>query len=84
MIGLDVHDVGQRKQAGQWRRYQPGMCTTIEPGLYIRPADNVPSALHNIGIRIEDDVLVTVDGREVYTADVPKQIDEIEILMQGV
>ena len=84
MIGLDVHDVGQRKQAGQWRRYEPGMCTTIEPGLYIRPADNVPSALHNIGIRIEDDVLVTVDGREVYTADVPKQIDEIEILMQGV
>ncbi|RQO71204.1 Xaa-Pro aminopeptidase [Aquitalea sp. FJL05] len=84
MIGLDVHDVGQRKLGGQWRSYQPGMCTTIEPGLYIRPADNVPAALHNIGIRIEDDVLVTADGREVYTADVPKEIDEIEILMQGV
>jgi len=84
MIGLDVHDVGQRKQAGLWRAYQPGMCTTIEPGLYIRPAANVPPALWNIGIRIEDDVLVTDDGREVYTADVPKQIDEIEILMQGV
>ncbi|WP_287881065.1 aminopeptidase P N-terminal domain-containing protein [Aquitalea sp.] len=84
MIGLDVHDVGQRKQGGQWRTYQPGMCTTIEPGLYIRPADNVPPALHNIGIRIEDDVLVTENGHEVYTADVPKEIDAIEILMQGV
>lgn len=84
MVGLDVHDVGQRKQGGQWRSYQPGMCTTIEPGLYIRPADNVPPALHNIGIRIEDDVLVTEDGHEVYTADVPKEIDAIEILMQGV
>lgn len=84
MIGLDVHDVGQRKLGGQWRSYQPGMCTTIEPGLYIRPADNVPPALHNIGIRIEDDVLVTEDGHEVYTADVPKEIDAIEILMQGV
>ena len=84
MIGLDVHDVGQRKQGGQWRTYQPGMCTTIEPGLYIRPAPNVPVALHNIGIRIEDDVLVTETGHEVYTADVPKEIDAIEILMQGV
>ncbi|NWK76433.1 aminopeptidase P N-terminal domain-containing protein [Aquitalea sp. LB_tupeE] len=84
MIGLDVHDAGQRKQGGQWRTYQPGMCTTIEPGLYIRPAPNVPAALHNIGIRIEDDVLVTETGHEVYTADVPKEIDAIEILMQGV
>ena len=84
MIGLDVHDVGQRKQGGQWRTYQPGMCTTIEPGLYIRAAENVPPALHNIGIRIEDDVLVTETGHEVYTADVPKEIDAIEILMQGV
>ncbi|BBF84627.1 Xaa-Pro aminopeptidase [Aquitalea magnusonii] len=84
MIGLDVHDVGQRKLGGQWRSYQPGMCTTIEPGLYIRPAQNVPPALHNIGIRIEDDVLVTETGHEVYTADVPKEIDAIEILMQGV
>lgn len=84
MIGLDVHDVGQRKLHGAWRAYQPGMCTTIEPGLYIRPADNVPEALHNIGIRIEDDVLVTDTGHEVYTEAVPKRIDEIEILMQGI
>ncbi|OHX11336.1 Xaa-Pro aminopeptidase [Chromobacterium sphagni] len=83
MIGLDVHDVGQRKLHGQWRGYQPGMCTTVEPGLYIRPAPGVPEAFHNIGIRIEDDVLVTADGNEVYTAAVPKQIDEIEALMRG-
>ncbi|QEL55863.1 aminopeptidase P N-terminal domain-containing protein [Chromobacterium paludis] len=83
MIGLDVHDVGQRKQHGQWRSYQPGMCTTIEPGLYIRPADNVPAAFHGIGVRIEDDVLVTADGNEVYTAAAPKTIDEIEALMRG-
>ncbi|KIA79474.1 Xaa-Pro aminopeptidase [Chromobacterium piscinae] len=83
MIGLDVHDVGQRKLHGQWRSYQPGMCTTIEPGLYIRPADDVPAAFHNIGVRIEDDVLVTADGNEVYTAAAPKTIAEIEALMRG-
>ncbi|MBI3144646.1 MAG: aminopeptidase P N-terminal domain-containing protein [Pseudogulbenkiania sp.] len=83
MIGLDVHDVGQRKLGGEWRTYQPGMCTTIEPGLYIRPADKVPAAFHNIGIRIEDDVLVTENGREVYTAAVPKGVQEIEDLMRA-
>lgn len=81
MIGLDVHDVGKRKINGAWRTYQPGMCTTVEPGLYIRPAENVPEALQNIGIRIEDDVLITHDGHEVYTTEVPKQIDDIEALM---
>ncbi|OWY39523.1 Xaa-Pro aminopeptidase [Xenophilus sp. AP218F] len=83
MIGLDVHDVGQRKVDGQWRRYQPGMCATIEPGLYIRPAAGVPEALWNIGIRIEDDVLVTHNGCEVYTAAAPKTVDDIEALMRG-
>ncbi|MOA58502.1 Xaa-Pro aminopeptidase [compost metagenome] len=58
------------------------MCTTIEPGLYIRPDDRVPVAFHNIGIRIEDNVLVTDDGHQVYTDDVPKRIDDIEALMQ--
>ncbi|MCW3479434.1 Xaa-Pro aminopeptidase [Neisseriaceae bacterium JH1-16] len=80
-IGLDVHDVGGRYRDGEIIRFAPGMCTTVEPGLYIRPADNVPAEFHNIGIRIEDDVLVTREGREVYTADVPKRIDEIEALM---
>ncbi|AXE28540.1 Xaa-Pro aminopeptidase [Chromobacterium phragmitis] len=83
MIGLDVHDVGQRKLRGRWREYQPGMCTTVEPGLYIRPAAGVPEAFHNIGIRIEDDVLVTADGNEVYTAAAPKTVAEIEALMRG-
>jgi Xaa-Pro aminopeptidase len=83
MLGLDVHDVGKRKTAGEWRTFEPGMCITVEPGLYIRPADNVPEALQNIGIRIEDDVLITPDGNEVYTADAPKRIDEIEALMAG-
>lgn len=81
-IGLDVHDVGVRKNGGQWRAFQPGMCTTIEPGLYVRPDETVPQAFHNIGIRIEDNVLVTADGHLVYTDDVPKCIDDIEALMQ--
>ncbi|HJV06704.1 MAG TPA: aminopeptidase P N-terminal domain-containing protein [Chromobacteriaceae bacterium] len=84
MIGLDVHDVGRRKLRGEWRLLEAGMCTTVEPGLYIRPADNVPEAFHNIGIRIEDDVLVTESGHEVYTDAVPKRVDEIEILMRGI
>ncbi|MGC0154468.1 aminopeptidase P N-terminal domain-containing protein [Chromobacterium vaccinii] len=83
MIGLDVHDVGLRKLDGEWRRYRPGMCTTVEPGLYIRAAADVPEAFHDIGVRIEDDVLVTADGNEVYTAAAPKTIDEIEALMRG-
>lgn len=83
MVGLDVHDVGKRMQNGEWRRYRPGMCTTVEPGLYIRPAANVPPALENIGIRIEDNVLITHEGREVYTTEVPKRIDDIEALMSG-
>lgn len=82
MIGLDVHDVGKRRVNGVWRTYQPGMCTTVEPGLYIRPAENVPESLYNIGIRIEDDVLVTETGYDVYTAAVPKSVDEIETLMR--
>ena len=57
------------------------MCVTVEPGLYIRPADGVPAALHHIGVRIEDDVLLTEQGCEVYTGGVPKRIDEIEALM---
>ncbi|MGL6070816.1 aminopeptidase P N-terminal domain-containing protein [Craterilacuibacter sp.] len=81
-IGLDVHDVGARKQNGQWRAFEAGMCTTVEPGLYIRAADDIPAALHNIGIRIEDDVLVTAKGHEVYTDSVPKHIVEIETLME--
>jgi Xaa-Pro aminopeptidase len=81
MVGLDVHDVGRRKISGEWRPFEPGMCITVEPGLYIRPAPNVPESLQNIGIRVEDDVLITHEGHEVYTAQAPKRIEDIEALM---
>lgn len=81
-LGLDVHDAGSYKTDGTWRTLQPGMALTVEPGCYIRPADNVPQALWNIGIRIEDDVLVTASGCEVITAAAPKTVAEIEAVMR--
>lgn len=80
-LGLDVHDVGDYKVNGEWRTLEPGMVLTVEPGLYVSPADNVDSKWWNIGIRIEDDVLVTADGCEILTAGVVKEIAEIEALM---
>ncbi|MEW5770733.1 MAG: aminopeptidase P N-terminal domain-containing protein [Pseudomonadota bacterium] len=77
-LGLDVHDAGEYKQGGEWRKLEPGMALTVEPGLYIRPAADVPTALHNIGIRIEDDVVVTDAGCRVLTAGVPKAVKDIE------
>jgi len=82
-LGMDVHDVGDYKVGGAWRTLQAGMVLTIEPGLYIRPADNVPEALWNIGVRIEDDVAITADGNEVLTAAAPKTVAEIEAVMRG-
>jgi Xaa-Pro aminopeptidase len=81
-LGMDVHDAGEYKIDGEWRPLQPGMVLTVEPGLYIRPADGVPEALHNIGIRIEDDVLVTEKGCEILTSDAPKQVSAIEEVMR--
>ena len=81
-LGMDVHDVGNYKLNNEWRDLLPGMALTVEPGLYIRPADNVPEALWNIGIRIEDDVVITAQGCEVLTHAVPKTVDAIEALMQ--
>jgi len=81
-LGMDVHDVGDYKVDEQWRKLQPGMVFTVEPGCYIRPADDVPQALWNIGIRIEDDVAITAQGNEVLTADTPKTAAEIEALMR--
>ena len=80
-LGMDVHDVGDYKVGGEWRVLEPGMTLTVEPGLYVTPTDDVDTRWHNIGIRIEDDVLVTRKGCEILTADVPKRPEEIEALM---
>jgi len=82
-LGMDVHDVGDYKYGGEWRRLLPDMVLTVEPGCYVRPAENVPRQFWDIGIRIEDDVLVTPEGNEVISAAVPKQVDEIEALIAG-
>jgi Xaa-Pro aminopeptidase len=81
-MGLDVHDAGEYKDAEAWRPLVPGMVLTVEPGCYIRPADDVPKAFWNIGVRIEDDALVTASGCEILTADAPKKIADIEALMR--
>lgn len=81
-LGMDVHDVGDYKIDGEWRVLEPGMVMTVEPGLYIRGGDkNVPKKWWNIGVRIEDDVLVTRDGSEVLTRAAPKAVDEVEALV---
>ncbi len=81
-LGMDVHDVGEYKIGEQWRPLQPGMMLTVEPGCYIRPGDSVPRGLWNIGIRIEDDVLITAKGNEVITQDAPKSVGDIEEAMR--
>ena len=81
-LGLDVHDAGEYKdKAGNWRMLEVGMMLTVEPGCYVRPADNVPEHFWNIGIRIEDDVLVTAGGCDVITIDAPKTVADIESVM---
>jgi Xaa-Pro aminopeptidase len=81
-LGLDVHDVGAYAAAdGSPAALEPGMVLTVEPGLYIPAADDVPERYRGIGIRIEDDVIVTPDGHEVITRAVPVAPDEIEALV---
>lgn len=82
-LGLDVHDAGDYKRDGKWRRLKPGMVLTVEPGCYVRPAKDIAQKFWNIGVRIEDDVLVTAKGREVLTSAAPKKIEDIEKLMQA-
>ena len=90
-LGMDVHDCGDYREPGEpasgsekpWRILRPGMVLTEEPGLYIRAADDIPRHFHDIGIRIEDDALVTESGCDILTGDVPKAADEIEALMRG-
>lgn len=82
-IGMDVHDVGDYKVGEQWRVLEEGMVMTVEPGIYVAPDNKkVAKKWRGIGIRIEDDVVVTKDGAEVLTADVPKSVREIEALMK--
>lgn len=81
-LGRDVHDAGAYKHGETWQILQPGMLLTVEPGCYIRAADDVPVAFHNIGVRIEDDALVIADGCEIITHEAPKSIRDIEALMQ--
>lgn len=86
-LGLDVHDVGEYREPGTdpqrpWRQLQAGMVLTVEPGIYIRPSEDVDSRFWNIGIRIEDDALVTPTGSELITRGVPVEIAEIEALMR--
>ena len=83
-LGMDVHDVGEYKVGGQWRVLEPGMALTVEPGIYIA-ADNqqVAKKWRGIGVRIEDDVVVTRQGCEILTSGVPRTVAEIEALMQA-
>ena len=81
-LGLDVHDAGEYKdKAGNWALLVAGNTLTVEPGCYVRPADNVPKQFWNIGIRIEDDVLITKTGNEVLTKNAVKSVADIEGLM---
>ncbi|MEY3190197.1 MAG: hypothetical protein RIS10_314 [Pseudomonadota bacterium] len=83
-LGMDVHDVGDYKIKQEWRLLEAGMVLTVEPGLYIPPdCKSVDEKWRGIGIRIEDDVLVTPTGHEILTSGVPKSIADIEALMQA-
>ncbi|UCD68267.1 MAG: aminopeptidase P N-terminal domain-containing protein [Betaproteobacteria bacterium] len=82
-LGMDVHDVGDYKRGGVWRTLRPGMVLTVEPGCYVRADEGVPERFWDIGVRIEDDAVVTQEGRDIITRDVPKEIAEIETLMAG-
>lgn len=81
-LGMDVHDVGDYRVGGEWRVLEPGMTLTVEPGIYISPDNtSVGKKWRGIGVRIEDDVVVTRSGCDILTRDVPKTVAEIEALM---
>jgi Xaa-Pro aminopeptidase len=81
-LGMDVHDVGLYRVDGEWRELEPGMVLTVEPGLYIAPdCEDVDPKWRGIGVRIEDDVLVTKDGCDILTAALPKTVADIEACM---
>jgi Xaa-Pro aminopeptidase len=80
MLGLDVHDCAEaRKEAYKLGKLRPGMVLTVEPGLYFQTDDlSVPEEYRGIGVRIEDDLVVTEDGHENLSADIPSQVDDVE------
>ena len=80
-LGMDVHDAGDYKRGGEWRSLTPGMMLTVEPGFYVRPDAAVPERFWNMGIRIEDDVLVTEGACEVLTDSAPRSVAQIEACM---
>jgi Xaa-Pro aminopeptidase len=83
-LGLDVHDVGDYRVAGEWRQLEAGMVMTVEPGIYVSPQNSkVARKWRGIGIRVEDDVLVSPEGCEILSAAVPKTVEDIEALMAG-
>ena len=83
-LGMDVHDVGGYKQDGDWRELEKGMVMTVEPGIYILDSlEDVDDKWKGIGVRIEDDIVITDSGFEVLTPNVPRTIEEVEHTVQG-
>jgi Xaa-Pro aminopeptidase len=82
-LGMDVHDVGSYFAGGAPRPLEPGMCLTVEPGIYVAANAPVPEAFRGIGVRIEDDILVTASGSSNLTAEVPKTIADVERACRG-
>jgi Xaa-Pro aminopeptidase len=82
-LGLDVHDVGAYAVGGKPRPLAPGIVFTVEPGLYVPlREEKVPAHLRGIGVRIEDDVVVTDDGHENLTVSIPKRVEDVEALFR--
>jgi Xaa-Pro aminopeptidase len=92
-LGMDVHDCGDYRESAladgnasqerPWRRLEPGMVLTIEPGIYVSAAADIDPKFHGIGIRIEDDALVTAASAHILTTDVPKTVKDIEAMMRS-
>ena len=82
-LGMDVHDVGDYRVGTEWRLFEPGMATTVEPGVYLSDSKDLPRKWRNIAIRIEDDVVVTKDDPAVLTGDLVREPDDIEAAMHA-
>ena len=80
-LGMDVHDVGAYTAGGEARPLEPGFVLTVEPGLYVAPDAEVPAEYRGLGVRIEDDLLVTATGHRNLTEDIPKQVAELERIL---